>query len=133
DQARSPRTPSPPSTALFRSGRVWSGAQALARGLVDAMGGLADAIADAASRVDLEEGKYRVRYVEKDPSPFAQFLAGMAGSRVAATLLDDTSFARAVLARTMPETEAQLRFVENAVSERDGAPVKSLAYCFCGL
>ncbi|ADV28586.1 signal peptide peptidase SppA, 67K type [Pseudoxanthomonas suwonensis 11-1] len=114
-------------------GRVWSGAQALDRGLVDAMGGLADAIADAASRVDLEEGKYRVRYVEKDPSPFAQFLAGMAGSRVAATLLDDTSFARAVLARTMPETEAQLRFVENAVSERDGAPVKSLAYCFCGL
>ena len=40
--------------------------------------------------------------------------------------------ARAALARTMPETEAQLRFVENAIKDRGGAPVKSLAYCFCG-
>ncbi|WP_447729075.1 signal peptide peptidase SppA [Pseudoxanthomonas suwonensis] len=114
-------------------GRVWSGAQALERGLVDAMGGLSDAIADAASRVELQEGKYRVRYVEKEASPFAQFMAGLAGSRIGGALLDDTGFARALLARTMPETEAQLRFVENAVRERDGAPVKALAYCFCGL
>ncbi|KAF1702792.1 signal peptide peptidase SppA [Pseudoxanthomonas suwonensis] len=114
-------------------GRVWSGAQALERGLVDAMGGLSDAIADAASRVELQEGKYRVRYVEKEASPFAQFMAGLAGSRLGGALLDDTGFARALLARTMPETEAQLRFVENAVRERDGAPVKALAYCFCGL
>src|SRR5690606_502475 len=63
-------------------GRVWSGAQALERGLVDAMGGLSDAIADAASRVELQEGKYRVRYVEKEASPFAQFMAGLAGSRL---------------------------------------------------
>src|SRR5690606_16966873 len=54
-------------------GRVWSGAQALERGLVDELGGLAEAIADAANRAELEEGKYRVRYVEKPASPFAQF------------------------------------------------------------
>ena len=114
-------------------GRVWSGAQALDRGLVDAMGGLGDAIADAATRAELEQGKYRVGYVEKPTTPFAQFMAGLAGSRVGAVLLDDSGFARAVLARTMPETEAQLRFVENAVRDRAGAPVKSLAYCFCGL
>ena len=114
-------------------GRVWSGAQALDRGLVDAMGGLADAIADAAARAELEKGKYRVGYVEKPTTPFAQFMAGLAGSRVGAVLLDDSGFARAMLARTMPETEAQLRFVESAVRDRAGAPVKSLAYCFCGL
>ncbi len=29
--------------------------------------------------------------------------------------------------------DAQLRFVEDAVKDRNGAPVKALAYCFCGL
>ena len=114
-------------------GRVWSGAQAKERGLVDELGGLREAIADAAARVKLESGKYRVSYVEKAATPFAQFMSGFAGSRVGAALLEDSGLARAALARTMPETEAQLRFVENAVKDRGGAPVKSLAYCFCGL
>ncbi|KAF1699582.1 signal peptide peptidase SppA [Pseudoxanthomonas jiangsuensis] len=114
-------------------GRVWSGAQAKERGLVDELGGLREAIADAAARVKLESGKYRVSYVEKAATPFAQFMSGFAGSRIGAALLEDSGLARAALARTMPETEAQLRFVENAVKDRGGAPVKSLAYCFCGL
>ncbi len=114
-------------------GRVWSGAQAKERGLVDELGGLREAIADAAARVKLESGKYRVSYVEKAATPFAQFMSGFAGSRIGAALLEDSGLARAALARTMPETEAQLRFVENAVKDRGGAPVKSLAYCFCSL
>ena len=114
-------------------GRVWSGAQAKERGLVDEFGGLQDAVADAARRVKLAEGKYRVRYVEKVATPFSQFLGGFAGSRVGGALLKDSDFARVALARAMPETDAQLRFVENAVRERGGAPVKALAYCFCGL
>src|SRR5690606_38223532 len=93
-------------TDAVARGRARSGAQALERGLVDAMGGLSDAIADAASRVELQEGEYRVRYVEKEASPFAQFMAGLAGSRIGGALLDDTGFAHALLARTMPETEA---------------------------
>ena len=114
-------------------GRVWSGAQAKERGLVDELGGLADAIADAATRVKLEQGKFRVNYVEKAATPFDQFMSGFAGSRIGAALLRDSDLARAALARTMPETEAQLRFVERALKDRNGAPVKSLAYCFCGL
>ena len=114
-------------------GRVWSGAQARERGLVDELGGFGDALADAAGRASLEEGKYRVRYIEKAATPFAQFLSGFAGSRIGAALLQDSGLARVALARTMPETEAQLRFVENAaIKDRNGAPVKSLAYCFCG-
>ena len=113
-------------------GRVWSGTQARERGLVDEMGGLGDAIADAAGRAELEQGKFRVHYIEKAPTPFAQFMAGFAGSRLGGALLQDSGLARAALAKAMPETEAQLRFVENAVKDRNGAPVKSLAYCFCG-
>ncbi|RZA26419.1 MAG: signal peptide peptidase SppA, partial [Lysobacteraceae bacterium] len=115
-------------------GRVWSGAQALERGLVDELGGFDAALADAAARAKLgKPDKYRVRYIEKNASPFAQFMGGFAGSSVGNLLLKDSDFARALLARTMPETDAQLRFVEQAVHARNGAPVKGLVYCFCGL
>ena len=79
-----------------------------------------------------EAGKYRVRYIEKMSSPFSQFMGGFAGSRIGAAWLKDSDFARALLARSLPEMEAQLRFVEEAVNDRQGAPVKTLAYCFCG-
>lgn len=115
-------------------GRVWSGAQAKERGLVDAFGGLKAAVADAAGRAKLgDTDKYRVRYIEKAATPFAQFLTGFAGSRAGAWMLADSGIARMMLARQMPELDTQLRFVEDAVKDRNGAPVKSLAYCFCGL
>src|SRR3546814_16928909 len=62
-------------------GRVWSGAQAKERGLVDAFGGLRDAIDDAATRADLgEESDYRVRYIEKIATPFPRLFPGLPGS-----------------------------------------------------
>jgi protease-4 len=115
-------------------GRVWSGAQAKERGLVDELGGFDAAVADAAARAKLgKAGEYRVRYVEKMTTPFAQFLSGFASSNLGAALLKDSDFARALLIKTMPETEAQLRFVQAAATDRSGAPVKTLVYCFCGL
>ena len=115
-------------------GRVWSGAQAKERGLVDAFGGQADAVADAAARAKLGGAdKFRVRYIDKPATPFAQFLGGFAGSRAGAWMLSESGLARTLLARAMPEVDTQLRFVENAAREQGrGAPVKSLAYCFCG-
>lgn len=115
-------------------GRVWSGAQAKERGLVDAFGGLKAAVADAAQRAKLgESDKFRVRYIEKAATPFAQFMTGFAGSRAGAWMLADSGVARMLIAKQMPELDTQLRFVEDAVKDRNGAPVKSLAYCFCGL
>lgn len=115
-------------------GRVWSGAQAKERGLVDAFGGLKDAVADAAGRARLGAADaYRVRYIEKAASPFAQFLGGFAGSRAGGWMLAESGVARLLLAHTMPEVDTQLRFVENAAREQGrGTPVKALAYCFCG-
>jgi len=116
-------------------GRVWSGAQAKERGLVDDFGGLKDAIADAANRAKLGGAdKVRVRYIEKAATPFAQFLSGFAGSHAGAWMLGETGMARMILARSMPEVDTQLRFVEDAARDpRGSAPVKALAYCFCGL
>ena len=115
-------------------GRVWSGAQARERGLVDELGGFDAAVADAAARAKLgKPGKYRVRYIEKANSPFPQFLGSFAGTRLGAAWLHDSGFARALLLKAMPETAAQLHFVEDSINNRSGAPVKSLVYCFCGL
>ncbi len=47
-------------------GRVWSGADAIERKLIDKLGGLPEAIASAAQKAKLSEGKYRVWYVEKE-------------------------------------------------------------------
>ncbi|MGE8210552.1 MAG: signal peptide peptidase SppA [Stenotrophomonas rhizophila] len=115
-------------------GRVWSGAQAKERGLVDEFGGLKAAVADAAKRAKLGEvDKVRVRYIEKGATPFAQFMSGFAGSHAGAWMLGESGMARLMLARSMPELDTQLRFVEDAARDpRGGAPVKALAYCFCG-
>ncbi|MFC3716434.1 signal peptide peptidase SppA [Luteimonas soli] len=118
-------------------GRVWSGAQAKERGLVDAFGGLRDAIADAATRAELgKQDDYRVRYIEKMATPFQRFFTGFAGSRLGGAWLRHSEFARemagaAVLANAVPQVRHDLQFLDAAIA-RPGQPVKALAYCFCG-
>ncbi|MEG3193398.1 signal peptide peptidase SppA [Lysobacter sp. D1-1-M9] len=114
-------------------GRVWSGAQAHQHGLVDELGGLQVAIADAARRVDLEEGDYQLRYIEKQATPFERFFGGFAESRLGSAWLGESALARSLLARALPQTAQDLRFLEAAIEPTRGVPVKALAYCFCGL
>ena len=127
------RDSTPQAIDQVARGRVWSGAQARDRGLVDELGGLGDALADAARRAELEEGDYRVRYVEKEPSAFARFLEGMSASRMGAVLLGDGALARAMVVRALPEMEQHLQVFESALENDRGAPVSTMAYCFCGI
>jgi protease-4 len=118
-------------------GRVWTGAQAKERGLVDAFGGMQAAIDDAAARAKLGKADaYRVRYLEKEATAFERFFAGFVSSRAGSAWMHDSGFAqgvaRAVLARNLPQVDADLRFLDSAMQKRPGAPVKALAYCFCG-
>jgi protease-4 len=57
-------------------GRVWTGQQALDRGLVDQLGSLRDAVSDAASLVKLGKD-YPVRYQEVPLGGFERFLVGL--------------------------------------------------------
>ncbi|AOH36012.1 signal peptide peptidase SppA [Luteimonas sp. JM171] len=125
------RDSTPQAIDQIARGRVWSGAQARDRGLVDELGGLRDAVADAARRAELED--YRVRYVEPEPSAFARFLEGMGTTRAGALLLGDSAFARALAVRALPEMEQHLRVFENALQNRRGGVAGTMAYCFCGL
>ncbi|TYT25991.1 signal peptide peptidase SppA [Luteimonas viscosa] len=114
-------------------GRVWTGDQAKARGLVDEFGGLRAAIADAAERARLGKADaWRVRYVERAATPFERWFAGFVEGRLARAWLQDSDLARSLLARAAPQAERDLRMLEQ-VLKADAAPVKTLAHCFCGL
>ena len=76
-------------------GRVWTGTQALERGLVDSLGGYDEAIAAAAARAGLEEGDYRVEVFTKPLSEFEQFLEDL-GVDAEASALQRAVFANGV-------------------------------------
>ena len=112
-------------------GRVWSGSQAKARGLVDELGGLNTAI-DAAAQLAGLEDNYAVHYLEKAATPFERWFTGFASSRIGVAMLSDSDIARGLLARAVPQAAADLKLLEGAITPVAGVPVKSLAYCFCG-
>src|SRR5688572_26873524 len=119
-------------------GRVWTGAQARERGLVDDFGGLQVAVEDAARRAKLgKPDDYRVRYVEREATPLERFFANLVQSRAGSALLRDSTIAqgiaRTVIARSVPQVSSDLKFLDAALQRRPGAPVKALAYCFCEL
>ena len=115
-------------------GRVWTGAQARERGLVDAFGGLDEAIADAAKRAKLgKPDAYRMRYLEKEATPFERFFGRFAGTRMGAHWLRESPLLQGLLARAAPQAARDLKFLQSALEPVPGKPVKALAYCFCGL
>lgn len=121
------RHKTPDQIDAIAQGRVWSGAQARERGLVDKIGGLEDAIAAAAQAATLGSN-YRVTYVEK-PLTFWE--------RLAMNMSNDAlvRFAHAVLPQMplglldQPQIREQLRLLQTA---RDGK-LGVYAYCFCGM
>jgi protease-4 len=115
-------------------GRVWSGAQARERGLVDELGGLQAAVDHAAARAKLGKADaWRVRYVEQPATPFERFFAGFASSRIGQAWLRDSDLARGLVARMLPQAASDLAFLERTLRERRaGTPVTALSHCFCG-
>ena len=112
-------------------GRVWSGAQAQERGLVDAFGGLSDAVADAAARAKLgKPDSWQTTYVEDSVVPLSQMFMDMMQSNAGAKLLNASGMGELLLARRIHDS-APLRFAQDALEQRGKARVKALAYCFC--
>ena len=58
------------SIAMIAGGRVWTGTDALANGLVDELGGLADAVEYAAKQAGIEDGQYFPDYYPKADDSF---------------------------------------------------------------
>jgi protease-4 len=83
-KAAAARKTTPEKINEVAQGRVWTGTQALAHGLVDRTGSYADALKSAARRAKLEEGEYAVRYVEADRKPIDKVLDSLTGAAVQA-------------------------------------------------
>jgi protease IV len=108
-------------------GRVWSGAQAKERGLIDQLGGLQQAIAAAAERAKLAAGEHGVRYVEKQLSPFEQFVVDATRNSMMRSLAGELGLSRALLpARIERELQQGLSLLQPGSRK-----IRAIAYCFC--
>ncbi|HET7359844.1 MAG TPA: signal peptide peptidase SppA [Rhodanobacteraceae bacterium] len=106
-------------------GHVWTGRQALQRGLVDQLGGLGDAIRAAAKQAGLHDG-YPVRYLERPLSGFDRFMLGVsqgASARALASVGIRLPAWLGAVAKAAPE----LSLLQHA---KPGRP-QVYAYCFC--
>lgn len=105
-------------------GRVWSGAQALERGLVDQLGSFDDAIAKAAELGKLGTD-FKVAYVEKPKEGFQAFLEALSGSTARAFVqglgLSSTE------QRLLGQVRQDLKFLEG----HEQRPFAIYAHCFC--
>ena len=68
------RKTTPDKIDAVAQGRVWSGSQALERGLVDRLGLYGDALKSAAVRAKLGDDP-RVIYIEREPGAFSRFVS----------------------------------------------------------
>jgi protease-4 len=77
------RKTTPEKIDAVAQGRVWTGAQAKERGLIDTLGNFQDAINSAAKRAKLGDA-YRVAYIERESSKFEQIFSLFGESAVKA-------------------------------------------------
>lgn len=122
----------PDKVDAIARGRVWSGAQARERGLVDTLGGLREAQAEAAKLARLKADDFQVEYVEKPLSPFEQIFLDMSRTDVLAGLVRGIGPGLlGVDAETRARIEREMAWLRPAA--RGGMPVRAVAHCFCGL
>ena len=94
-KAAAARKTTPEKIDAVAQGRVWTGAQAKDRGLVDTLGSYGDALKSAAQRAKLG-ADYRVVYIERDLSKFDRLIE-MVGGGTAQAAVD--AVAKAVAAQ----------------------------------
>ncbi len=134
------RQRTPAQIDAVAQGRVWTGAQALERGLVDRLGSYHDALASAAQRGKLpgaERGEFRVHYLERDPGRLRRLLdlfGGSVAAQLQATLASASGAALgtplgAALGASLDETQADLAWLA-ALRERR-LPYLPAVHCLC--
>ena len=114
-------------------GRVWTGQQALDVGLVDRLGNLGDALAEAGKLAKLE-GTPKVEYIEKDPGFLARLMNDFGNSHAAATAAWlRASLGLPQLPAPVREAAAELHWLTEAAAQRAGAklPGTVQVHCLC--
>jgi protease IV len=124
-KAAAARKTTPEKIDAVAQGRVWTGAQALERGLVDRTGSFRDALAAARTRAKLPEDA-RVSYVEKDGGRLQRVINFFSSSVAQALGLPTAGLPLPAAAREMQQDFAWLA----AVAERR-EPFAAVVHCLC--
>jgi protease-4 len=123
------RKTEPAKVDAVGQGRVWTGAQAKERGLVDRLGSYGDALDAAAARAKLDKG-YRVAYIEKEPSSFARVVQFFTGSAEVLTPRVEIDLGLDPLAS--PMAGQALRDLATIAGLADGRkPFAAVVHCLC--
>ncbi|WP_342117663.1 signal peptide peptidase SppA [Pseudoduganella sp. OTU4001] len=133
-KAAKARNTTPDKIDAVGQGRVWTGAQAQERGLVDTLGGYKDALKSAARRAKLA-GEPRVVYIEREVSRFDKVLEffGASGARAVAKAYGEQA-RTALLPAGVPAGVAQevvrdLSWLNEMTVQ--GKPFVALTHCLC--
>ncbi len=119
-------------------GRVWTGNQAKARGLVDRIGSFGDAIKSAAAKGKLSDDA-RILYVEAERTPFERLIAQFGGTQVEAWI--NAKIAHAA-SRVLPvvaiqdvsrEVRDDLAWLTEMAQnvKNNGNPFTAFVHCLC--
>lgn len=108
-------------------GQVWTGDEAVDRGLIDEIGDLEDAVLAAAALANLEEGGYGLTYFEQELSPGEQLVLNMLGGVKWLGFGPEIFFARS------QSVERVARLVNDVIEPllRFNDPKGVYAHCFC--
>jgi protease-4 len=115
-------------------GRVWTGAQAKERGLVDTLGSFGDALKSAAKRAKLE-GDTRVVYIEREGSKLdklVEFFGGSAARAVAKALTQEAGVALAPAGMPLgvaTNAARELTWLNDMTVHKK--PFMTLTHCLC--
>ncbi len=123
-KAAAARKTEPAKIDAVAQGRVWTGAQAKERGLIDRLGGFGDALAAAAKRAGLGPD-HRVVYLEREPGRLERLVAFL-GAEVASAV---PMPAVPALPAPLDELQRQARWL--AEMAKAGRPFSAFAHCLC--
>jgi protease-4 len=108
-------------------GQVWTGADALANGLVDEIGSMEDAVAAAAELAELDEGDFGRKYINPELSGAEQFAVEFLASATGRKLLGEA------VSRPQSSVDRLAALVEQALAPMMlfNDPKGSYSHCFC--
>ena len=108
-------------------GRIWTGDDAMANGLIDEFGELDAAVAAAAALAELDEGDYGTKYFDRELDPGEQLLLDLLGGA------KSWGMAVAPTIRPRPSLDRLADIVDGALSPltRFNDPRGLYSHCFC--
>jgi protease-4 len=129
-RAAKARKTTPDKIDAVAQGRVWTGAQAHERGLVDTLGSYGDALRSAAKRAKIE-GEPRIIYIERETSRVDRLVEFFGGSSAKAM---SEQVKLALLPSGLPlgvarDMAQDLNWLNQLTAERK--PFMALTHCLC--